>query len=169
MILTLLASSFAMVGFYLLLSVVPLYAEEAGGGSSGAGLATAAFMLSTVLAQAWMPRVLARFGYRAVLAAGLLLLGLPAFFYIPLGGVTAILAVTLARGAGFGAAIVALAALVTELAPPGRRGEALGLYGVALTLPTIFCAALGLWLVERSGYDPVFLLGASAPLLGFVA
>jgi MFS family permease len=169
MILTLLASSFTMVGFYLLLSVVPLYAEEAGGGSSGAGLATAVFMLSTVLAQAWMPRVLARFGYRAVLAAGLLLLGLPAFFYIPLGEVPAILAVTLVRGAGFGAAIVALAALVVELAPPGRRGEALGLYGVVLTLPAVFCAALGLWLVENFGYGPVFLLGASTPLLAFVA
>jgi MFS family permease len=167
MILTLLASSFAMVGFYLLLSVVPLYAEEAGGGSSGAGLATAVFMLSTVLAQAWMPRVLARFGYRAVLAAGLLLLGLPAFFYIPLGEVPAILAVTLVRGAGFGAAIVALAALVVELAPPERRGEALGLYGVVLTLPAVFCAALGLWLVESFGYGAVFLLGASTPLLAF--
>jgi MFS family permease len=169
MVLTLFASSFTMVGFYLLLSVVPLYAEEAGGGSSGAGLATAVFMLSTVLAQAWMPRLLARFGYRAVLAAGLLLMGPPAFLYIPLGEVPAILAVTLVRGAGFGAAIVALAALVVELAPPGRRGEALGLYGVVLTLPSIFCAALGLWLVESFGYGPVFLLGASTPLLAFAA
>jgi MFS family permease len=101
-------------------------------------------MLSTVLAQVGMPRVLARFGYRAVLAAGLLLLGIPAFLYVPLGEVPAILAVTLVRGAGFGAAIVALAALATKLAPPGRRGEALGLYGVALTLPTIFCGALDL-------------------------
>ncbi len=168
-ILTLLASFFTMIGFYLLLSVVPLYTEEAGGGSSGAGLATAVFMLSTVLAQTWMPRVLARFGYRAVLAAGLLLLGLPAFLYTPLGEVPTILAVTLARGAGFGAVIVVLAALVVELAPPGRRGEALGLYGVVLTLPTIFCSALGLWLVERFGYGPVFALGALAPLFGFVA
>jgi MFS family permease len=169
MILTLFVSFFTMVGFYLLLSVVPLYAEAAGGGNSGAGLATAVFMLSTVLAQVWMPRILARFGYREVLAAGLLLLGLPAFLYVPVGEVTAILAVTLARGAGFGVAIVALAALVTELAPPERRGEALGLYGVVLTLPTIFCAALGLWLVERLGYEPVFLIGASAPLLAFAA
>jgi predicted MFS family arabinose efflux permease len=168
-ILTLLASFFTMIGFYLLLSVVPLYTEEAGGGSSGAGLATAVFMLSTVLAQTWMPRILARFGYRAVLAAGMLLLGLPAFLYTPLGAAPAILAVTLVRGAGFGAVIVALAALVVELAPPGRRGEALGLYGVALTLPAIFCSALGLWLVERLGYGPVFALGALAPLFGFVA
>jgi len=169
MILTLVASFFTMIGFYLLLSVVPLYTEEAGGGSSGAGLATAVFMLSTVLAQTWMPRTLARFGYGPVLAAGLLLLGLPAFLYTTLGEVPAIVAVTLVRGAGFGAVIVVLAALVVELAPPGRRGEALGLYGIVLTLPTIFCSALGLWLVERFGYHPVFLLGALAPLLGFVA
>jgi predicted MFS family arabinose efflux permease len=169
MILTLLASVFTMVGFYLLLSVVPLYTEQAGGGSSGAGLTTAVFMLSTVLAQVWMPRILARFGYRTVLAVGSLLLGLPAFLYVSLGEVPAILAVTLARGAGFGVVIVALAALVVELAPPGRRGEALGLYGVVLTLPSIFCAALGLWLVESIGYAPVFLAGALTPLLGFVA
>lgn len=169
MILALFVSFFTMVGFYLLLSVVPLYADAAGGGSFGAGLATAVFMLATVLAQVWMPRILARFGYREVLAAGLLLLGLPAFLYVPAGEVPAILAVTLVRGAGFGVAIVALAALVTELAPPGRRGEALGLYGVALTLPTIFCAALGLWLAERLGYGPVFLIGASTPLLAFGA
>jgi MFS family permease len=169
MVLVLFASVFTMVGFYLLLSVVPLYAEAAGGGSSGAGLATAVFMLSTVLAQVGMPRVLARFGYRAVLAAGLLLLGLPAFLYLSLEEVPAILAVTLVRGAGFGAAIVALAALVTELAPPGRRGEALGLYGVALTLPTVFCGALGLWIVERSGFALVFLIGALSPLLAFAA
>ena len=34
MVLVLFASVFAMVGFYLLLSVVPLYTEAAGGGSS---------------------------------------------------------------------------------------------------------------------------------------
>ena len=169
MILTLFVSFFTMVGFYLLLAVVPLYAEAAGGGSSGAGLATAVFMLSTVVAQVWMPRILARFRYREVLAAGLLLLGLPAFLYIAAAEVPAILAVTLARGAGFGVAIVALAALVAELALPGRRGEALGLYGVVLTLPAIFCSALGLWLVERLGYGTVFLIGASAPLLACIA
>jgi predicted MFS family arabinose efflux permease len=169
MVLALVASFCTMVGFYLLLSVVPLYAAEAGGGNSGAGLATALFMLSTVLAQLSMLHVLARFGYRAVLVVGLLLLGLPAFLYGPLGEVPAILAVTLVRGAGFGAAIVALAALVTELAPPGRRGEALGLYGVALTFPTAFCGALGLWIVERSGFGLVFVTGAMTPLLAAFA
>jgi predicted MFS family arabinose efflux permease len=158
----------ALFGFQLLLSVVPLYADEAGGGSSGAGLATAAFMLSTVLIQIQMPRILGRYGYRRTLAAGLLFLGVPALFYAYAQTLVPILAVTLLRGVGFGIITVVFAALVVELAPPGRRGEALGLLGVAITLPNIFCNALGLWLVGQFGYGVVFLLGGVAPLLGLV-
>jgi predicted MFS family arabinose efflux permease len=156
----------ALFGFQLLLSVVPLYADEAGGGSSGAGLATAVFMLSTVLTQIQMPRILRRYGYRRTLAAGLLFLGVPALFYAYAQTLVPILAVTLLRGVGFGIITVVFAALVVELAPPGRTGEALGLIGVAITLPNIFCNALGLWLVGQFGYGVVFLLGGVAPLLG---
>ena len=156
----------ALFGFQLLLSVVPLYADRAGGGSSGAGLATAAFMLSTVLTQIQMPRILGRYGYRRTLAAGLLFLGVPALFYAYARTLAPILAVTLVRGVGFGVVTVVFAALIVELAPPHRRGEALGLLGVAITLPTIFCNALGLWLAGGYGFGVVFLLGGIAPLLG---
>ncbi len=169
MVLLALATFATFLGLQLLLSVVPLYAEAAGGGSFGAGLATATLMLSTVLTQVQMPRLLDRFGYRAVMAAGLLFLGAPAFLYPLAGGVGSILAITLARGVGFGISTVVFAALVMELAPPGRRGEALGYFGVAITLPTIFCNPLGLWLVDTSGYGLVFILGAAAPLVGLLA
>ncbi|MBA2616979.1 MAG: MFS transporter [Rubrobacter sp.] len=168
-VLLVLATFATFLGFQLLLSVVPLYAAASGGGSSGAGLATAAFMLSTVLTQVTMPRLLGRFGYRRVLVAGLLSLGLPASLYSFAGGMSGILAVTLARGIGFGIVTVVFVALVVELTPPERRGEALGLFGVAITLPTIFCNPLGLWLVDTSGYTLVFLLGGLSPLLALFA
>jgi len=157
------------LGFYMLLSVVPLYVERSGGNSSDAGIATAAFMLSTVAVQVVMPGILRRFGYKPVLMAGQLLLGLPALFYGLAGAVPAILAVTLVRGAGFGAAIVVLSALAVELAPPGRRGATLGVYGLALTLPTIFGGSLALWVAENAGFGLVFLLGGAGPLLGLAA
>ncbi len=158
----------ALFGFQLLLSVVPLYADRVGGGSSGAGLATAAFMLSTVMTQIQMPRLLGRYGYQRVFAAGLLFLGVPALFYEYTGTLITVLAVTLLRGVGFGIVTVVFAALIVELAPPGRRGEALGLLGIAITLPTVFCNALGLWLAGGFGFAVVFLLGGVAPLLGLV-
>ena len=159
----------ALFGFQLLLSVVPLYADEAGGGSSGAGLATTAFMLTTVLTQIQMPRLLRRFGYGKAITVGLLLLGPPALLYLAAAGISSILAVTLLRGVGFGIVTVVFAALIVELAPPGRRGEALGLLGIAITVPTIFANPLGLWLVERFGYEAVFLIGGLVPALGLGA
>jgi predicted MFS family arabinose efflux permease len=123
-------------------------------------------MLSTVLTQIQMPRILGRYGYRKALAGGLLLLGVPALFYVYAHTLLPILAVTLVRGVGFGIVTVAFAALIVELAPPSRRGEALGLLGVAITLPTIFCNALGLWMVGRFGFEVVFVLGGVTPLLG---
>ena len=67
----------AATSFYLLLSVVPLYATSAGAGGIGAGLATGTLMFSTVAGELATPSLVARFGYRLVLAAGLLL-GAPA-------------------------------------------------------------------------------------------
>lgn len=159
----------ALVGFQFLISVVPLYVERAGGGSVGAGAVTAVFMLATVLTQAWMPRLLNRFGYRASLGVGLVLLGPPALFYALTDALVPLLAATVPRGAGFGIVTVAFSALMYELAPPGRRGEALALLGVAIALPTIFCNPLGLWLVDGPGYASVFLVGGLTPLLGLLA
>jgi len=164
-----LAMLLSAVGFQLLISVVPLYAAEVGGGTGGAGSATAAFMLTTVLTQVAMPRLLGRFGYRRVLVAGLLFLGLPALLYPLAGNVAWVLAVTLARGVGFGIVTVGFAALLVELSPPERRGEALGLFGLAMTLPTVFSNPFGLWLVDTSGYATVFLLGGLFPLLAPLA
>ena len=156
-------------GFQLLLSVVPLYTEETGGGSSGAGLATGAFMFSTVLTQIQMPRLLRWLGYGLTLAAGLLFLGVPALFYAATESVEAILAVTLLRGVGFGIVTVVFVALIVKLVPAGRTGEALGLLGIAITVPNIFCNPLGLWLVDRFSFDVVFVAGGLSPLLGLMA
>ncbi|WP_246113995.1 hypothetical protein [Streptomyces montanus] len=59
--------------FYLLLSVVPAYAQSApGGGSDKAGLVTGALMLATVAGELITPWLAARCGYRVMLGAGLL-------------------------------------------------------------------------------------------------
>jgi MFS family permease len=154
-------------GFYLLASVVPLYAASIGGGSVGAGLASGALMLSTVAADLVTPRLVSAFGYRATLAAGLLLLGVPAFALGAASSMAWILAVCVARGAGFGITVVVGSALVAELLPPERRGEGLGLYGVVVGAPAVAALPLGVWLVGRVGYPPAFVAGAMAALAGF--
>jgi predicted MFS family arabinose efflux permease len=154
--------------FYLLLSVVPLYATSVGAGGVGAGLATGALMFATVAGELATPGLVGRYGYRLVLAAGLLLLGAPPLALAASGSLAAILAVCLVRGLGFGIMVVVAGALVASLLPPARRGEGLGLFGLAVGVPSVVALPLGVWLAGRVGYPPVFVAGAAAALAGLV-
>ena len=158
----------SMTSFYLLLSVVPLYATAAGAGGVGAGLTTGALMLATVAAELATPALLARFGYRLVLAAGLLLLGAPALALIACSSLAAILAISLVRGVGLAITVVAGSSLVATLVPAERRSEGLGLLGVVVGVPAVLALPLGVWLVEQVGFAPVFVAGAIAALVCLV-
>jgi predicted MFS family arabinose efflux permease len=159
----------ASSSFYLLLSVVPLYAASVGAGGLGAGLATGALMLSTAATELVTPRLVARFGYRLVLAAGLVLLGAPALALPSSTGMAAILLVCVVRGIGFAIAVVVGGALVASLVPPERRGEGLGVAGIVVGVPGMVALPLGVWLVGRVGFPPVFVAGALAALVVLLA
>ena len=163
-----LASLGGGTSFYLLLTVVPLYASSSGGGV-GAGLATGALMLATVVAELFTPRLVARFGERLAFAAGLVLLGAPVLALPASSSLIAILAVCLVRGLGFGMTVVVGSAMVASLVAPERRGEGLGIYGLVVGVPSILALPLGVWLVGQVGYSAVFLAGAAAALVSLVA
>jgi predicted MFS family arabinose efflux permease len=163
-------SSFgALASFYLLLSVVPLYATSAGAGGTGAGLVTGALMFSTMAAEFAAPRLMARFGYRLALGAGLLLLGVPALALSASADMAAIVAVCALRGLGFGITVVVGSALMAALFPAEHRGEGLGMYGIVVGVPAVVGLPLGIWLAGHTGYPPVFVAGAAAALAGLAA
>jgi predicted MFS family arabinose efflux permease len=148
---------------------VEVYTAAAGAGGGGAGLSTGAMMLSTVLMELVVPRLTARFGYRAVIALGLVLLGVPVLALLASAALPVVLAVSLARGAGFGILMVAGTAMAAELVPAGRRGEGLGLFGVMAGVPSILGLPVGLWLSQHVGYGPVFVAGTAVALLPLLA
>ena len=161
----------ALTSFYLLLSTVPLFTAEIGDVSDpgrNAGLATGALMLSTVLAEIVTPRLLGWLGPRPIFAAALVCLGLPALLLPATDSVVGVLVVCLVRGLGFGIAVVVGGALVAELAPPGRRGESLGLYGVVVTVPAVAALPLGVWLVEAADFSTTFIVGGIAATVGLL-
>src|SRR5215510_1019382 len=96
--LALMSSFGALTSFYLLLSVTPMYAVSAGAGSAGAGLVTGSLMLTTVLAEFASSRLMGRYGYRAVFAAGALLLGGPVPALLAPHSMIIIIAVSILRG-----------------------------------------------------------------------
>jgi len=169
-LLAMFATTFAgMTGFYLLFSVVPLYAMTRGASEIGAGLVTGLLMLSTVGVELVMPQLTRWFGYRLLFAVGLFLLGAPALLLPISANMPAILVVCLARGMGLAIIVVVGAALAAALVPAQRRGEALGLYGAVSSLPAIAALPLGVWLANSFGFTAVFIAGAATALSGLVA
>ena len=167
--LALLSSFGALTSFYLLLSVTPMYAVSAGAGSAEAGVVTGSLMLATVLAEFASARLMRRYGYRRVFAAGALLLGGPALALLGPHSVIAIVVVSIARGVGFGLNTVVIGALVATALPPERRGEGIGLAGVVACLPAIVALPSGIWLADNAGYAVVIAITAVSALAPLAA
>lgn len=163
----LVASAGGFLGLYFELSAVP-YIAARHGGRFAAGVLTFALMVTTVAMQAVIPFLLRRFSARALLAAGLVLIGAPSLLYVVSQSVAGLTLVTLVRGAGFGLLTVMGSALTAGYSSPGTRGSAMGAYGVAVSIGATFAPALGV-AVSRSSPNAVFALGAFPPLLGAIA
>ncbi len=153
--------------FCLTLASLPVYAVAGGASTSTAGLVTAVFLLVTVAFQATIPALTARFGVGPVLVAGLVAMGLPAPFYVMDDGLAWICALSAVRGAGFAVLTVLGATLAARVAPPERRGESVGLYGLAIAIPNLVAVPAGVALVLDGHVGWLSWLAAS-PVLGIL-
>lgn len=158
----------ASVGFYLPLSVVPLFAKQSGS-DRGAGLATVALLLATVGCELVTPRLLVWLGYRWALALGLTLLGAPTVLLTVSANPGVVLAVCVVRGAGFAICTVAGGALTATLIPAHRRAEGLAFVGLVSGVSGLLALPAGVWAADRWGYSPVFLATTVITLLALVS
>ncbi|MFY7067515.1 MFS transporter [Nocardiopsis changdeensis] len=160
------ATAIGLCGFAAVLPLVPLWAVRGGAGEFGAGSTTAAFMLTTVLTQLAMPRMLDRGGYRWAFPVGSLIMGLPAPLFALSTDLAPLIAISAVRGVGFGMASVAGTALAARLVPPEQMGRATGYYGLAVGLPQVLILPGGVALALDLGFDTAFWLTGLCSLIG---
>jgi MFS family permease len=162
---TFLAEFGTLTSFFLLFSVLPMLASAAGVSSSGAGLITGSLLAGTVAAEAVAATAIKRFGYRMMVGAGAVLLGLPALALLTRQPQAVMMGVSVVRGFGFGLGGVATGALTATLLPPERRGEGLGLLGLVSGVPAIVALPAGVWL---AGHHLAVVAAAMAAVTGLM-
>jgi predicted MFS family arabinose efflux permease len=133
---SLLSVSFMFTGMYMVVGVIPIAVRSASHGGAEAGLVTTVMSCATITANLATPAMLSRRSSSRLLTESL------------------------------GVSLVMAAALVTTLAPAGRRASAVGIYGVAASAPVVFAPSLGLWLSASVSLRAAFLAAAAACLLG---
>ncbi|WP_409332972.1 MFS transporter [Trujillonella humicola] len=153
--------------YCLTLASLPTYAVQGGASETTAGIVTAVFLLVTIVSQISVPALTARFGVGPVLAAGLVAIGLPSPLYALGDGLVWLSWLSAVRGVGFGIITVLGALLAAAVAPPERRGESIGLYGLAIAVPNLVAVPAGVALV-LAGHAGWLAWLAALPLLGLL-
>ena len=131
-----------LVGFGIVLPVLPFYAADLGAGAPQTGLLYATYSLvQLVMAPLW-GRISDRVGRRPVIILGLL--G-SAFAYAIFAQADSLALLFLSRVVGGigGSTIPVAQAYIADVTPPGRRAGGLGLVGAAFGLGFVIGPALG--------------------------
>jgi predicted MFS family arabinose efflux permease len=151
--------------YCLTLASLPAYAVAGGAQESTAGTVTAVLLVVTIAVQAVVPVLTARLGQARVLALGLVALGAPSPLYAVDDGLLWLSALSAVRGVGFAVLTVLGATLAAQVAPAERRGEAIGIYGLAIAVPNLVAVPAGVALV-LDGHAGWLAWLAASPLLG---
>jgi len=154
-------------GFFVTISALPAWLALQGTAESLTGLVTTALLIATVLTQIMVQRLKRLLGLTATLAVGAAALGAPSLLFLVDDGFAWVLAISAVRGIGFGILTVLGSMFTARIVPPERRGEAVGIYGLAVALPNLLAVPGGVALVTAGHFEIVALLGA-APLLGLL-
>ena len=154
--LTIAANLFVFTGFQWTFATLPGYVQEIGGNAAAIGLAFGLFSLSAVGARPVVGWLVDRWGRKPMLLVGAAIFVLSSVLYAVLPHLWLFQAVRIVHGVGIAAFTTAYTTLVADLAPPARRGEAIGLSGVTNNLGMLFAPALGAYVVARWGYATHF-------------
>ena len=151
--------------YSLTLASLPAYAVAGGARESTAGVVTAVLLGVTIAVQSVVPVLTAGFGQARVLVLGVVALGAPAPLYAVDDGLLWLSALSAVRGVGFAVLTVLGATLAAQAAPAERRGEAIGIYGLAIAIPNLVAVPAGVALI-LDGHAGWLAWLAASPLLG---
>jgi MFS family permease len=151
------------------LPVLPRYVTgPIGGGDVAVGIVVGAFAFSAIVSRPLGGRLADLHGRKSVHGWGLAICILGGLLlFVPAGVVWLVLA-RLVVGFGDGWVFTAGVTWAVDLAPAERRGQAIGMFGLAIWGGITIGAVIGEALLALGGYDAVWAFAALSPALGLL-
>ncbi len=164
------ASFFYFGAFYLFMPVLPLFVEGLGGMATQIGLAVGIFTLLSVVVRPHSGKLGDLYGLKRfmMLGAGLFALFFLGYFWIT--DLTVLYVLRVLHGVAHGIFLAAVFAYVGSLAPQNRRGEVMGVFGVANVVAMAMFPAIGTYMVQTlGGFDELFWAAAVMDCVAMLA
>lgn len=146
--------------FYLLTSTFQFFVLAHGADMSDLGLVLAVLTLTAVIARPWIGPFLDQHGRKPALAIGLVLMAIANLLYLVSDSLFAIIAVRIVQGVGWAMATTAASTMISDVAHPSRRGEAMGFYSNFTDVAMAVGPFLGVYVTRGNIYGWLFVSGA---------
>ncbi|WP_099362524.1 MFS transporter [Fredinandcohnia onubensis] len=160
---------FVFLTFYYLLVSLPVYTlSDLGGNELEAGLMVTVFLFSAIIVRPFAGQWLNTIGRKKVLALSLLIFMISSLIYFFTPSIYSVLLLRLFHGIGFGMATTAAGGIVADIIPDTRKGEGMGYFIMSNNLAMVIGPFLGLTLLNKSGMNSVFIVGAICSILALV-
>jgi len=163
------ASLLMFTAFYILLPTLPVFLNrDLKIAESQIGIVLAVYTLAALLIRPFTGFMIDRHGRKYFYIIAFLLFALIFAFYPLAGTFGLILVVRFLHGLVWGVTTTTGSTLIVDIIPPKRRGEGIGLYGLAMTIPMAIGPFAGLELTRNSNYTFMFLFAGALALAGFL-
>jgi MFS family permease len=144
-----------------LLPTLPLYVQSVGGSKQQIGFVMGAFAIGLLLSRPQLGKIADSRGRKQVLLLGVSVAALAPIGYLLAQSVPLLLFLRAFHGISIAAFTTAYSALVTDLSPPGKRGELIGYMSLAAPIGLAFGPAMGGFIQAGIGYPALFAMSAA--------
>ena len=163
------ASLLIFTAFYMMLPTLPVFlTRELKIDEVQTGIILAVYTLAALLFRPFTGYLIDTYGRKVFYIVSLFLFAV-IFAGYPLAGVfTVMLIVRFIHGMVWGVATTTGSTLIVDIVPAKRRGEGIGLYGIAMTIPMALGPLTGIQLSQDNNFTPMFLFAGALALAGFI-
>ena len=154
--------------FTMIIPELPSYLSGLGG-AQYKGLIIALFTLTAGLSRPWSGKLTDVVGRMPVMVFGTLVCVVCSALYPLVAGVAGFLLLRLVHGFSTGFKPTASTAYLADIVPDHRRGEAIGVLGVAFNFGASASPPLGSWIAGVWGLPAMFYASSAAALLSLLA
>ncbi|AGA69660.1 arabinose efflux permease family protein [Desulfitobacterium dichloroeliminans LMG P-21439] len=165
MIILILVQFLVMVGFGIVIPILPFLIEELGGGAFSLGLFMSAYSIMQFFFAPFWGRLSDRIGRRPVLLIGLSGYGITFFLFGLAGNLPLLIAFRALSGMVSSATLPTAMAYMADITEGADRSKSMGMLGAAMGLGMVFGPALGGWLGDYSFTLPFYFAGTLALLV----
>ena len=144
-----------------LLPTLPLYVQSVGGTKQQIGFVMGAFAIGLLLSRAQLGKLADSRGRKQVLLVGTSVAAIAPVGYLLAQSIPLLLLIRPFHGISIAAFTTAYSALVTDLSPPGKRGELIGYMSLVSPIGLAFGPAIGGFVQAWVGYTPLFAMSAT--------